>query len=50
MVNLEEEIKARGLKPSFGPMSESRDKKLLLKAVTDEDKAGEEAFQVSTTS
>lgn len=50
MVNVEKEIKARGLKPAFGPMSTVRNKRLLLKTVEDEDETTMKTFQVRATS
>lgn len=46
MVNLEREIKARGLKAAFGPMTTMRNKRLLLKAVEEEGREVIEIFQV----
>lgn len=46
MVNLEQEIKARCLKPAFGPMSTIRNKRILTKAIEDEDKTTTETFRV----
>lgn len=46
MVNLRREMQVRGLKPAFGPMAKTRNKRMLLKAVEDEDKAIMETFQV----
>eukprot|EP00903_Cladosiphon_okamuranus_P007871 g7608.t1 len=47
MVDLEQELKLRGRKPAFGPMSSKRNKRILAQAVEDEDKATNEAFQVA---
>lgn len=46
MVNLEQEIKARGRKPAFGPMSSTRNRRILAQAVEDEDRATTEVFKV----
>lgn len=46
MVDLVQEIKARGRKPAFGPMSAMRNKRILAQAVEDEDRATAEVFQV----
>lgn len=46
MVDLAQEIKARGRKPAFGPMSAMRNKRILAQAVEDEDRATVEVFQV----
>lgn len=46
MVDLEQEIKLRGRKPAFGPMTSTRNKRILAQAVEDEDKAATEAFRV----
>lgn len=46
MVEVEKEIKLRGRKPAFGPMSATRNKRILAQAVEDEDKAAANAFQV----
>ena len=46
MVDLNKEIKARGRKPAFGPMSATRNRRLLSKAIEDEDTEITEAFQV----
>lgn len=46
MVDLGQEIKARGRKPAFGPMSSTRNRRILAQTVEDEDKATAEAFQV----
>lgn len=43
---MKQEMGVRGLKPVFGPMSTARNKRLLLKAVEDEDKTTADAFQV----
>ncbi|CAN0273591.1 unnamed protein product [Pylaiella littoralis] len=45
MVDLAQEIKARGRKPAFGPMSSMRNRRILAQAVEDEDRATAEAFQ-----
>lgn len=50
MVNLEQEIKARGRKPAFGPMSTTRNRRILAQAVEDEDTTATEVFQASTVS
>lgn len=49
MIDLEQELKVRGLKPAFGPMTTLRNRRQLLKAVVDEDKAVIEAFEVKLT-
>lgn len=46
LVDVKQEIGARGLKPVFGPMSTARNKRLLLKGVEDEDKITADMFQV----
>ncbi|CAM9380469.1 unnamed protein product [Ectocarpus sp. 12 AP-2014] len=45
MVNLEQEIKARGRRPAFGPMSSTRNRRILAQAVEDEDRATTEVFK-----
>ncbi len=50
MVNLEQEIKARGRKPAFGPMSSRRNRRILAQAVEDEDTTAGEVFLASTLS
>lgn len=46
MVDLSKEIKVRGRKPAFGPMSATRNRRLLSKALEDEETETAEAFQV----
>lgn len=46
MVDLEQEIKVRGRKSAFGPMSSARNRRILAQAIEDEDKATVESFQV----
>lgn len=46
MVDVEKEIKLRGRRPAFGPMSSTRNRRILAQAVEDEDKAAADAFQV----
>ena len=46
LVDLDQELNARGIRPAFGPMSRVRNKRLLLKAVEEEDRLTEETFQV----
>ena len=45
IVDLELEVKRRGIKPAFGPMARFRNKRLLLKAVEEDDRITEDKFQ-----
>lgn len=48
MVDPDQELKIRGLKPAFGPMAMVRNRRQLLKVVEKEDADVLEAFQVRT--
>ncbi|CAM9407626.1 unnamed protein product [Scytosiphon promiscuus] len=47
MVDVEQEIKARGKKTAFGPMSSMRNKKILAQAVENEDRETIQAFEMA---
>lgn len=46
MVDLPREMSVRGLKPASGPLARMRNKRLLLKAIKDEDSTITDAFRV----
>lgn len=46
MVDLPQEMKARGLRPAFGPLATMRNKRILLKAIREEDEDTLETFRV----